>query len=294
MNEKPDALSEETPRNGNLSIGQTIRKQRISMNVSIDKISRDLKINKIYVQAIEDDRHDLLPALPYVRGYVRGIAEYLSLDSVKLLKQLSDGDNSAPSAKDDGKQDSEKKDDLLNVSMTEQKKGKNYGFPILLVVLLGVLAYFAMEFGSIGYGTEDDEYVPTPFESFVLHEDNEENEISEGEEPVSDTNGAAATQALNIEISVNVVRDSSAVEIIKDGVLARNRTYARPQRFTETARDSLVLRLGAPAAVELTFNGNAVPRSGTAPTNWLFTGDGNVKTISLAEWRLLRGRATVQ
>jgi len=297
MNEKPEILSEETPRSGKLSIGQTIRKQRVSMNVSIDKISRDLKINKIYVQAIEDDRHDLLPALPYVRGYVRGIGEYLSLDSVKLLKQLSEEDKSGSSpvssVKDTVKQDTEK-EEPLNVSMAEQKKGKNYGFPILLVVLLGVLAYFAMEFGSIGDTIEEEEYVSSEIQSLTPPAEDEEADVVEGE-AAAETDGAAAPQTPSIELLVRVVRDSSSVEIISDGVLVRkDRTYANRANFTETAKDSMIVRLGAPGAVELTFNGNVVPRSGNRPTNWLFTKDEGPKTIDFQEWQRIRARATVQ
>ncbi|MCL2843943.1 MAG: helix-turn-helix domain-containing protein [Chitinivibrionia bacterium] len=304
MSEKLDALAEETPKSDKISIGGTIRKQRISMNISIDKISRDLKINKTYVQAIEDDKHELLPALPYVRGYIKAIGEYLSIDSTKLLKQFSSEEennsngngngaksntSSAKDNRDSGKQESDK-DETINVSMSEQKKGKNYSFPILLLVLLGVLAYFAANFGTFGdENIYDEEIVSTESEALVPPDESDENEFGEGEEGAD---GAAVAQTPSIELVVNLARDSSAIEVINDGVLTRNRTFSRPYRFTETARDTLAIRLGAPMAAELTFNGNSVARSGSRPTNWLFTNDGNFRTITFNEWQRLRERAT--
>jgi len=296
MNEKPDTSPEEVQKEKveRPSIGGIIRKQRISMNISIDKISRDLKISKVYIQAIEDDNYAALPAMPYARGYVKGIAEYLSLDAVKLIKQMTAQDDTetkqpiSPARDVDtpATADGEEKEETLSVSLSEEKKGTNYGFPILLLVLLGILAYFVVNQGSASEEVEDEYAAAHEEESLVLHVDTENEYGVEGEE------AGEHAQVSAMELAVNVVRDSTWMEIVADGIVIREGLFVRNNRFTANANDSIAIRLGLPNAVEMTLGGNPVSRRGTSMSAWLITKDGEVRNLTNSEWRRIRTAAT--
>lgn len=61
--------------------GQLLRRLRESCNASLDDIAELTKISKRYLQALEENDVDSLPAVVYVRGFVSQYARALGLDS---------------------------------------------------------------------------------------------------------------------------------------------------------------------------------------------------------------------
>ena len=74
---------------GNLmeSPGQFLRKERETRNISLEEISKFTKIKEHYLKAIEEDRYELLPAVPYVKGFLNGYARYLTLNPKDIVLQ---------------------------------------------------------------------------------------------------------------------------------------------------------------------------------------------------------------
>ena len=65
--------------------GNILKSERTKQNKSISGIARSLKISVDYLEAIEEDRYDLLPAEVYARAYLRLYAETLGLESDYIL-----------------------------------------------------------------------------------------------------------------------------------------------------------------------------------------------------------------
>jgi cytoskeletal protein RodZ len=66
--------------------GDILRKERITRRITIETIAKDLKLNVNYIKSLENNKYDELPAQPYVRVYLRSIAQYLMLDPDVVLK----------------------------------------------------------------------------------------------------------------------------------------------------------------------------------------------------------------
>ncbi|MCL1946961.1 MAG: DUF4115 domain-containing protein [Chitinivibrionia bacterium] len=305
MDDKSD-VSVESSSNGEnnekISIGGVIRKQRISMNISIEKISKDLKINKIYIQAVEDDNHNAIPAPSYVRVYIKTIAEYLSLDSAKLLKQLSEekeDKNSISSYKDKEKNknktinkdvdnseetpsQTEEEKETLTVSLSEDRKKSRFGsvgLLAMLFVLLAVLAYFVMN-----QKNEQilEETTKTSAESLT---DESENDTLPSPSDSLGMQEEQAPQTSAIEVQIQITRDSSWVHIFADGKFVREGIFKRSsEKIIQTANDSVIVRLGNTTGIEITLDGNHVDLSGGRTRNWRFKKN-DVKNISDYEWR---------
>lgn len=64
--------------------GARLRRSRLSQGVEIDEISEITKVNPTYLQYIEEERFESLPAAVYVRGFVMGIAGVLGLDAKRV------------------------------------------------------------------------------------------------------------------------------------------------------------------------------------------------------------------
>ncbi len=62
------------------SIGRYLREERESRNLSLEDVSKFTRIRKQFLNAIEEDRYELLPPAIYVKGYLAAYARYLGLD----------------------------------------------------------------------------------------------------------------------------------------------------------------------------------------------------------------------
>jgi cytoskeleton protein RodZ len=69
-----------------LELGTSFRKSRESLNLSIDKIAAETRINPRFLEAIENERFDLLPGGIFNRGFIRSYAVRLGLDPEEALQ----------------------------------------------------------------------------------------------------------------------------------------------------------------------------------------------------------------
>ncbi len=78
------------PTQGNKpeKVGDILHRERVVKRISLETVAKDLKLNIEYIKAIESNSFHLLPAQPYVRVYLRSIANYLMLDSDEILKKF--------------------------------------------------------------------------------------------------------------------------------------------------------------------------------------------------------------
>lgn len=76
------------------SIAAELRRAREDMGRDLVRTADDLKIRRVYLEAIEEGRFDDLPGATYAVGFVRAYAEYLGLDTnavVGRFKEEVDG-----------------------------------------------------------------------------------------------------------------------------------------------------------------------------------------------------------
>ncbi|MEN3341381.1 MAG: cytoskeleton protein RodZ [Actinomycetota bacterium] len=61
-------------------IGNSLREARVRQGLDYMDVELATKVRAKYLQALEDERFELLPAQPYVKGFLRTYAEFLGLD----------------------------------------------------------------------------------------------------------------------------------------------------------------------------------------------------------------------
>ena len=71
------------------SLGEQLRLVRESKGISLDYVSDTLKISKRYLEALEEDSFNVLPAPIYVRGFLGNYAKFLGLDPQTILDQYN-------------------------------------------------------------------------------------------------------------------------------------------------------------------------------------------------------------
>jgi cytoskeletal protein RodZ len=67
------------------SLGQELKQQRESRNISIDEMASSTKIVGRYLEALEQDRFDTMPGGFFIKGIIRTYARYVGLDEAEVL-----------------------------------------------------------------------------------------------------------------------------------------------------------------------------------------------------------------
>lgn len=270
------------------SVSSILRRQRVSLGLSIEKISGDLRINKTYVQAIEDENFEAIPAEPYIRAYVKTIADFLSLDSEKLIKQLSE-ERSRKMGISLREDDSEDKivEPKVPLNVSESRKNRSFGLIASLLLLLCVLLYFGINKNGLLQEPLQENYRDTLL-GVISEEQNPEDSLSVLQSDFLDKDTLVAEIPEKVEMEFRVTKDSAWLEIFTDGVIFEKGRLIRtsPRTISVSADDSITIRVGNFFATDIQVNGKQVDKA-NATGYWRFTKD-SIKVISDSEWKRLK------
>ncbi len=86
--ELSDADQADAEQFSDVSLGQLLREVRQNRGRTLAEVERDTRINRDYLEALERERYELLPAPVYTRGFVRAYARHLGLNEEGALSLL--------------------------------------------------------------------------------------------------------------------------------------------------------------------------------------------------------------
>ena len=130
-------------------IGNTLREARVRRNISLQQAEEDTKIRVKYIQAMENEDFDVLPAGTYVKGFMRTYAEYLELDYQVLLDEYNERFGSGEHREHIIHQQRSSRE--VKADAPRRKSQTNYLLvAIIAVIIVAVLAY-------LGWGNPDNE-----------------------------------------------------------------------------------------------------------------------------------------
>jgi hypothetical protein len=70
-------------------IGSSLREARERQNLELSRIERDTRIRAKFLQALEDEQFDRMPAPAYARGFLRTYSDYLGLDAQRFVDEYN-------------------------------------------------------------------------------------------------------------------------------------------------------------------------------------------------------------
>ena len=62
------------------TLGDYLKKSREAQNISLSDIADCTKISKIYLDCLENNEYQKMPAKPYVKGYISSYADCLGIE----------------------------------------------------------------------------------------------------------------------------------------------------------------------------------------------------------------------
>lgn len=131
------------------SVGHILRKARIAKGMSVDDVSRQLRLSVQQIEAIEKENFEKLPGRTFLRGFIRNYASLVQLDSTPLLQMLPE---SVPVIS------TYERTPLTNkqISFSSNRESSGNNRLIIIIILFAVIlgAYFTSE--NIGWNKTSD------------------------------------------------------------------------------------------------------------------------------------------
>ena len=108
-------------------IGNSLREARLRQGFDLARVEDDTKIRAKYLQALEDERFEVLPSETYVKGFLRTYAEYLGLDGQLYVDEYNSRYASA-------------EEPLLSSPPTRRRKRRAAESSFVVAALAGIVA----------------------------------------------------------------------------------------------------------------------------------------------------------
>lgn len=261
-------------------IGEQLRAARIARGKSLQDVQADLHIREKYLEALEEEKFQVIPGIVYAKGFLRSYARYLGLDEDALIAQLPE----APIRPEDATREQRAPSMRAPLAplparrpssrqVLRRKPARQWPWVVVpLVFLVALLYYFglprhapstgsaphhttsppkskkgggAKTGGSTG-GTQGNQAALTPQTATTGYLGGPQANYSAAKGPIS------ATLTLS---------GPCWVYVQQDGVTVMEATQTGGT-FTFSANQSLVIKVGDPVNAALQIDGQNIPLSG--------------------------------
>jgi len=282
MTEKPRSNNKQPPwqREADteaVPFGPWLRRQREMREITLREISDASKISLRYLQALEDERFDLLPAMVFAKGFLRQYARYVGLDQDEVVNRflIASRDESEEEEEADGE---------------EAAGGPGLGAPraldgawkyaILIVVvaiaLLAIVFLLPRLFGRSGGGARPDQ--PPPGVSVPDSTADQPAAAETAQSPAGPSiespsvrspaaravrpPAAAVTGDAPLRVTLDF-REDCWVEATVDGARRVAEMRVQGESLQLQAQQEVDLRLGNAGVVDIEVNGQPYPLQAT-------------------------------
>ena len=234
-------------------IGASLREARIRQDLDFPEIETGTKIRGKYVQALEEERFDVLPGETYIKGFLRTYAEYLGLDGQLYVDEF----NSRYVAPEELQ--------TIRARRTAQARShRRMQGGVLIAALVGIAVVTALVIVAWTSGSPPDQPLA-------------------GISPNSTTTKQrhkprSAVSALRAKITLRAVRgNASLIAVHKGGptgpILLENKELL-PGQSVHFTRQRIWINTGTPQNLRVIVNGKRVTYPGGKPLAFIVTAHG--------------------
>lgn len=253
------------------SFGDWLRRQREMREISLRDIADRTKISLRYLEAMEDNRFDLLPAPIFAKGFLREYARYVGLSPDEVVNHyLSVQQQGAP------EEEGVKKDTTLVTQRPHRVKpvrSWTYGLFLVLAVLV-LIGLVAALYWYAERRREDPAADATP------------PPIAAPPAPVAAPVAAPLPTPDRPRAPLEITLDFTStcwVEVTADGKRVLAQEMAQGESLPVEAQESVQITLGDTSAADIQVNGLSYPLNGKA-------GEVREVSIDLETVRQLQGK----
>jgi cytoskeleton protein RodZ len=237
------------------SFGSWLRRQREMREISLRDIADRTKISLRYLEAMEDDRFDLLPAPIFAKGFLREYARYVGLSPDEVVNHYL-----AVQQQQSPEEDGIRKDQtLVNRPHRVQPQPRSWTYGLFLA--LAVLVLIALIWALAWYNNHRREQQPAA--------DSAPSSMPAMTAPPGPAGAQTAAAApvvpekpsAPLEVTLDFIADCW-VEVRVDDKPFLSEQRVQGESLPIEAQKSVDIRLGDTAAAEIQVNGQTYPLNG--------------------------------
>lgn len=210
------------------AIGRVLRVERERQRLSLESVARATKVRQDYLELIDTERLDELPAGAYAKGFIRAYAAFLGLDPAPFL-QAYEARHGRPEPE-------------LSAVVRRPVRVPNAAQPRAWRAAAGIAIGLLLVLGLLGAFGSGEESTPPP----------------EVAADVAESMDSPAPNPLGAVVKVEVVGERSWVQAEADGELIFQGTLTTGEERTFRGEDRVYLVFGNAGAVRLYANGQDV------------------------------------
>ncbi|MDH3746125.1 MAG: helix-turn-helix domain-containing protein [Acidobacteriota bacterium] len=225
-----------------ITFGTWLRRQREIREIPLREIADVTKISLRYLEALEQDRFDVLPAPVFARGFLREYSKYVGLDPDEVVNSYLTAD------RDTAEAEVGSGSERIGQSSSSSSRMPLIVAVVALVALLGLI-YAAARF----LPRSDEERQPPPMAAPVVAPPvpaaGVTDNVTVGEAP-----GSQPEPAIPIVMTMDFTEDCW-VEVEVDGERRLSELHVQGESMRLEAEQAIRLTLGNPKGVHLEVNG---------------------------------------
>jgi cytoskeleton protein RodZ len=251
------------------SLGRYLKRERELRKISLRDVARNTRVRESFIEALEEDRMDLLPAPIFVKGFLQSYAKYVGLDSDAVLlrfRTLLKGNQEAPQAEPPGR--------AFSINKNWWVAGGG-----VLAVIFGIILIFFGPFGSRSPQPETNGPIPAGKEPAVVARTETSSPKEQAPAAMKKAAAASAAEATPQTEEKRVPSPGAEKKLLSVGIKAVEKTWLHIQSSESPDMDAILqpgenlslrdgqrieMRIGNAGGVDLTFNGTALEKLGTS------------------------------
>jgi len=246
-NQRQPPWEKEAVQNESSSFGDWLRRQREMREISLRDIADRTKISLRYLEAMEADRFDLLPAAVFAKGFLREYARYVGLspdDVVNHYLSVNHPEEQETGAKDDNKVRSKPRP--VDPGQPPVRRSWSSGLLLalaafVLLVLVGLAVWYVDRHRTPPTAASQGPATPSVVPP------------APAPKPAA-TPSAPPQPSAPLQVSLDFTQDCW-VEAVIDGKNRTSELRVQGEALQLEAEKSIVLTLGNAGAVEVQVNG---------------------------------------
>lgn len=217
------------------SLGQELKRERELRGISLKEISNTTRISLKFLEALEEDRLEVLPGEFFIRGILRAYAKNVGLDEDYVMNKLQEIWMLREPSQD----------------LERMKKLRHPPFPrknrILLYIILVIIAFAA--FLSLYFVLRSMLSTSTPAVS-------QQTVIAESSPPPpAEEPEPSIAEEKEVDLKISFL-EQTWIQVYADGEKKLDGLMSRGDKFSITAFRELVLNLGNAGGLTYTLNDN--------------------------------------
>jgi len=248
-----------------LTIGEALSEARKKKDVSLKDAEKEIKIRAKYLEALEQNKFELIPGDAYVKIFIREYAHFLNIDPDTLVLEYREKYESRPQY-----------ENLAPINLNEPRRPyAKILFSSFLIILFVAGGFFVWRISAID-GRAEKALIKKDKQPAKTESGKES--IEEGDAPRSkeleQVNVAPAEAPKELTVKVKIVgEEGSWIKSEVDGERVFEGTVAPGQVKEWSGKEKIVLIVGNPSGVRIEKNGIKINDMGdaTEPVTKVFT-----------------------